>query len=209
MRRSGEGGAAAWAAVATAGLIVATLIAGVSYLFLQREDTPTRATPAFSFELGRVRAVAAEGGNARAEGPAREVHAAMDALYTAAFVDPALWEGGTFSAVLGAFTGPAAERARGDLVDLTLGSAATEVAFVDPGTSRLHLSVLVDGNGSPIAATATARFRARGDLRDGRELTVFHAGRYFLRPVEGQWRISGYDVEGVLEPVDVSPEVSP
>jgi hypothetical protein len=51
---------------------------------------------------------------------------------------------------------------------------------------------------------ATASFHATGALAGGGTLNVIHKGRYVMQPVDGQWRIVTYRVDGKLRPAPPS-----
>ncbi len=163
------------------------------------------ATPAFSFELGRV------GGSSVGE-PAEEadlrrvaeaVRETLDRMYVAGFVDPARWQGGTFPEVLEAFADGARQQAQRDLPLLSLGPDATAIEAIRPKVGRLHMRFLLDVDGEPAAAIATTSFSGGGTLHDGGPVAVRHDGTYYLRPEEGRWLIVAYDVEGSVQPGQV------
>jgi hypothetical protein len=198
------GGGVRWPITfATVVVIVAVLGGGLWYLLRDRGLLGGgRDAPRFAFALGRVKGLgkAGQDGQATLRRTAREVAGTLDAMYTAAFVDPDEWEDGAFPRVLEAFGDRTAGRAREDLDQLTLGPAWAEVSRVRPGTSTLDVRFLLGEEGEPFAAIATAEFQATGDLEAGGTVDVDHAGRYLLRPEDGRWVIIGYQVEGRLKP---------
>ena len=198
--------------VAGAILVLAAVGAGL-WFFLFRGDglLGEKEAPVFLFELRKVESVSL-GGKPSEEtlnSQAEEVQATLDAMYSAGFVDPEQWQNGEFPAVLEAFTDEAAEGARKDLADLTLGAAAQEVESVTPGPSRLDVKFLLTPNKQPFAAVATTTFRAEGVLEQGGILSVLHEGRYLMQRIDGEWLIVGYEVDGKLRPTAATPEGSP
>ncbi|MGH2723529.1 MAG: hypothetical protein ACRDI0_04545 [Actinomycetota bacterium] len=158
-------------------------------------------TPEFTFTVGRVKGLgkADKGSQPRLRRTAGELAGTLDAMYLAAFVDPNKWEEGTFPEVLEAFGADAADRARQDLDELTLGPAWAEMSRVRPDVGTLDVRFLLGGTGKPFAAVAITRFEATGDLEAGGAVEVAHAGKYLMRPEEGRWVIIGYQVDGRLK----------
>lgn len=170
-----------------------------------------RDTPAFRFDLRKVTSVTLDGepSEEALEGVAQELQSTLDAMYSAGFLDPDQWEGGEFPGVLEAFAERAADGARKDLPDLSLGPAAMELDSVTPGRTRLDVQFLLTREEQPFAAVASTRFRAEGVLSDGGTLTVFHEGRYLMQRIDGLWLIVSYDVDGKLRPAARAPGGSP
>jgi hypothetical protein len=199
-------------AVAGAVLIVAAAGAAL-WFFLLRDGGGFLGTgdetPAFRFELRKVSGVALDGKPSKQalKQTARGLQATLDAMYSAGFVDPDQWEDGEFPAVLEAFSVRAAEGARKDLPDLTLGPAVMDLQSVKPGRSRLDVNFLLTPNRQPFAAVATTTFHAEGVLTGGGRLSVLHRGRFVMQRIEGRWLIVSYDVDGKLRPA--KPERSP
>jgi hypothetical protein len=153
----------------------------------------------FSFDLGNVQAspitrtppsevrdVAREAGNGIKE--------TMDELYFRAFVDTGSW--GDYEAAFALFEGRAATRAQADAEVLTLGATASDVfEALDPSTGTLTISVLTNRTDAPVTAIAKVRFEADARLRDGSSAQIVSVGSFFLRPIEGAWRIFAYRVD--------------
>ena len=185
---------------------VAVVVIGVSlWLVLFRKGgvlDDSRDVPEFSFDVRDVRsqAVADEPPGEELERTALDIRGTLDRLYVDGWIDPEQWDGGEFPEVPSLFFGDAAARAGEDLEDLTLGSDAARVTFMDPTFGTMQVSFLIGEDGNPFAAWATTLFRARGELDDGGEIKAQHEGRYLLRPIEDEWLIVGYDVEGRIRP---------
>ena len=154
----------------------------------------------FSFQLGQVQAtpitrtpppelhdVAQEAGAG--------VKETMDQLYFAAFVDQGSW--GDYGPAFELFEGSAAARAEADEEVLTLGpTAGDDFDSIDAASGTLTISVLTDDKDAPVSAVADVEFEATVQGADGGTSTqVVSAGSYFLRQVDGAWRIFAYDVD--------------
>lgn len=169
----------------------------------------------FSFELGRVQATPIT------RTPPPELHDAareaavgiketMDELYLRAFVDDGSW--GDYGAAFDLFDGDAAARAESDQEVLTLGStAADSFDSIEAPAGTLTISVLTDRQDAPVSAVATVAFEATARAVGGGTSTqVVSAGTFFLREVDGAWRIFAYDVDrDDVEAAAASPSGSP
>ena len=117
----------------------------------------------------------------------------MDELYFRAFVDPSSW--GDYGAAFELFDGRAAERAEADGEILTLGPTADDVfESLDRTRGTLAISVLTDRRDVPVTAVAEVRFLADARQTDGTSTQVVSIGSFFLREVDGEWRIFAYRV---------------
>jgi hypothetical protein len=188
--------------------LVLVAVAVGAYLFFRRgeESEPVRraAPPVpFTFARGQTHFVSVAGSASKLTPEQREaaragVDALLNDLYDAAFVTKARWEKGAFTAILPHFAGAAAEQARQDVAELTLGPEAERLQSVKPGEGVLRISFLMSKQ-EPVAAVAEADFQAQGKLLGGGDLAIAHEGKFFLRVVDGAWRIVGYDVDGSLD----------
>jgi len=201
-------GATRWIVVVVTAILLGALGAG-AWWFLLREGAPIELgepehpVPEFSFDLTKVNGTAPGGEVPQQEvqDAAEDIRGTLDRMYVAGFVDPSKWEGGAFPEVLEQFEEGAMEKATEDLALLSVGGAEAEhIAFLEPAEGTLKVRVLVDGDGNAAGAVATTRFVADGELSDGGPLFVIHNGTYFMRPDGGRWLISGYDVNGVVQP---------
>ena len=196
-----ERGAVRWT-VAIGAVLGIAVVGALAWFLLFRDDGLLGPdVPDFSFELDRVKGKGVQGpaGADRLQGPAEDLRDTLDSFYIAGFIDPGKWEDGTFPEALEAFFGPAAQQARRDLENLTLGDTSQRVESVQPKPGLLDVSFLLDGQ-RPFAAVASTSFRATGRLQDGGRLSIQHQGEYVMRIVDGVWRIVGYRVEGNLKP---------
>jgi hypothetical protein len=154
----------------------------------------------FSFELGKVQATPIT------RTPPPELHdtaleagtgvkETLDELYLRAFVDEGAW--GDYGAAFELFEGSAAARAESDQEVLTLGStAADSFDSIEAPAGTLTISVLTDRQDAPVSAVATVAFEATAQAAGGGTSTqVVSTGTFFLREVDGAWRIFAYDVD--------------
>ena len=195
-------------------MVVLLLAAGGVWLWVRSPAAPSPSAgpsptsppspPAYALEvtLRRVKAVPVRGEvkQSKLQTPAEEVRQAFTDLYAAAFVDPALWDGGAFSGIFAHFAPAAREEARQHLDDLTLGRAAEHVSAVRPEWARLDVRFLLGPARVPVAAMASMRFAATAFAGDGVEVAIRHRGDYVLERVEGRWLVTSYRVDGGFGP---------
>jgi hypothetical protein len=129
-----------------------------------------------------------------AEDAATDIKATMDELFFRAFVDTDSW--GDYAGAFAMFDGAAAERAQADAAVLTLGLDANDVydAMKD-ATGRLRISVLMDRKDAPVTAVAKVEFVADAERKDGGTTEIQSTGSFFLRKVDGEWRVFAYRVD--------------
>lgn len=191
-------------------VLVPLVLVGVgvgTYLFLRnREEEPSRppvqAQP-FAFTRGQTHFVSIGGSVEKLTPEQREaarsgVDNVLNDLYDAGFVTKSRWEKGAFSSVFQHFAQAAAEQVEEDLEELTLGPEAQRLQSVKPSNGTLEVDFLLSKQ-DPLAAIAQTEFEARGKLSAGGNLTVTHEGKFFLRLIDGAWRIVGYAVDGSLD----------
>jgi hypothetical protein len=177
-------------------------------------DGGTDGPDGFSFRLGKVQATPiTRTPRSELDDVAREVGAGvketMDELYFRAFVDQGSW--GDYEAAFELFDGRAASRAGSDAEVLTLGSTADEdFDALDGASGTLTVSVLTDAEDAPVTAVAQVEFEATVEARGGSSTQVVSLGSFFLREVEGAWRIFAYQVDrDDVEATAPSPSGSP
>jgi hypothetical protein len=169
----------------------------------------------FSFQLGKVQATTISTTprselNDVARQAGAGVKETMDELYFRAFVDQGSW--GDYEAAFELFEGRAATSAGSDAEVLTLGSTASdEFEALDEASGTLTVSVLTDAKDAPVSAVAKVEFEATVEARGGGTSTqVVSIGSFFLRQVEGAWRIFAYEVDrDDAEAAATSPSGSP
>jgi hypothetical protein len=153
----------------------------------------------FGFDLGNVRASPITNTppsqlleTAREAGTG--IKATMDELYFRAFVDSGSW--GDYTEAFELFDGETAARAEADVEVLTLGPAANErFERVRAPGGTLTIAVLTDAKDAPVTAVAEVRFLANAEGTDGTATEISSTGAFFLRKVDGSWRIFAYRVD--------------
>jgi hypothetical protein len=188
--------------VAIAVVVVALLVIGGVLLLggdLPVIDGGPDGPGAFAFELGNVTAsptsdtppselrdVASEAGTGIKE--------TIDELYFRAFVDTGSW--GDYEAAYELFDGRAATRAEADAEVLTLGPTANDTYDrLEDASGSLTIAVLTDRQDVPATAIAEVRFEATAEAGGGRATQIESVGTFFLREVDGAWRIFAYRVD--------------
>ena len=189
----------------------------IAAILLSRGDVPLidDGTTGFGLELGKVQATPTT------RTPPPELHDAaleagaavketLDELYFSAFVDEGSW--GDYGAAFELFDGAAAARAESDAEVLTLGSAAGETFdSLDAPSGTITILVLTDRQDAPVSAVADVEFEATARGAGGGASTqVVSVGSFFLRQVDGAWRIFAYQVDrSDVETGGASPSGSP
>lgn len=153
----------------------------------------------FSFALGNVQASPiTDTPPPQLKDIAREAGASiketMDELYFRAFVDSSSW--GDYAAAFELFEGEAAASAELDTEVLTLGPTANDdfEAMASP-SGTLTIAVLTDKKDVPVTAVAEVQFLADAQRKDGTSTEISSSGSFFLRQVDGAWRIYAYRVD--------------
>ena len=118
----------------------------------------------------------------------------MDELYFKAFVDQGSW--GDYSDAFALFEAKAATRAEADSDVLTLGpTAGDEFEVLNPTSGTITISVLTNAKDAPVTAVAEVEFLADATRTDGGTTEIASTGSFYLRRVDGTWRIFAYDVD--------------
>ena len=183
------------------GIIVGlAAIAAAAWFLLAGGGPLDNETADFSFELGKVggSSVADRASEGELADAAEQIRETLDAMYVVGFVDDSKWKDGTFPEIYDAFVDKIEPRVRHDLPNLSLGDDASKIDSVDPVTGRLSVRFLVDGEQELIGATAHAIFAANATATDGGNVAIQHDGTYYLKPLDGEWLIDAYEVEGIV-----------
>jgi hypothetical protein len=153
----------------------------------------------FSFHLGNVQASPITATPpSELKDTAREagtgIKETMDELYFRAFVDTGSW--GDYGAAFDLFDGAAKTRAEADIDVLTLGPTANDdVEALSAPSGTLTISVLTDKKDAPSTAVAEVQFLADAQRKDNTTIQISSIGSFFLRQVDGAWRIFAYRVD--------------
>jgi hypothetical protein len=174
---------------------------GESFIPFVGSNEPKIPTPPFAFKIKQVKAnTTTDAGPSKvirvAKDAAGQVKSQLDILYYDAFVDPKHWDGDDYDDVWDLFDSGAKDQAESDIQTLTLGEGAGDVYdFVQPHKGGLTIHVLTDASNQPAEALAQVTFTAVATLDDGTYTKIVSTGHYFLKPVDGQWRIYSYDIK--------------
>ena len=196
------GGVSAAAVLVAAGIVFAILARdGGSPNAVPPSPTTPTATPAFAFHIQRVVPVptVATQTMKSVTGPAQQASkqavATLGSFYSEAFLNPVNWRAGEYDSAWSMFDAPAAQRARADGGTLTAGADAGS-AFTDirPAGGVASTQVLVDPRGNPVWVAARVTFSATGSDANGTTTLLVSAGHYFLRRLDGGWKIVAFDV---------------
>jgi hypothetical protein len=191
--------------------IVIVAIAVAAYVIVSRgsDGTPdgsggvattSAATPPFDFSVESAVAVPTSGTPAKKlRGPANQAAAnvatTMSHLYAAAFLDPQIWNSGTYDAVWTFFEPSAALAARRATDDLTAGrDAGDSYTEITPDKGKLDVKVLFDERDKPVAYSAEVEFSADAVGEDLDVTKLSSSGTYFLQPTSKGWRVTSFDV---------------
>jgi hypothetical protein len=158
-------------------------------------------TPEFRFDVAKVKANTTTETRPkkvlpRAKKAAEGVRTSLDVVYFDGFVDPDHWDGGDYDDVWAVFDDGAREQAKNDVKTLTLGDDVGDVyEFVQPDKGVVAVNVLTGPNDEPSQVLAKAFFSATAEHDDGTYTKITSSGTFFLRQVDGDWRIISYDVD--------------
>lgn len=162
---------------------------------------PDRAIPDFTFRAGKTVAVptvanqSAKQLKGDAQRASRETTAIVDDLYTAAFLDPDNWTNGTYDSAFEVFDESAGQEARSSVAALTAGASAGETFNdIQPGHGAIESEVLMDAKGNAARVVARVTFTAEATNKDGSITLFVSEGEFFLRSVDGDWKVVAFEV---------------
>ena len=163
--------------------------------------SPALPTPDFHFRGSKAVAIptTASGSAKKLKGPAEqaagETTGVIHQLYTSAFLDPGNWQNGTYDSLYEVFTSSAAAQAKAHADVLTAGPRAGDTfANIQPGKATIESDVLMDAQGHPFTVVAKVTFTAQGTVTDGPTTLFVSKGQFFLRRIDGNWKVVAFDV---------------
>ena len=188
-------------ALVAAGIVLFMVVSGGDGGGLIGGDDEDEAAPPFDFRVGRVRVerVIADADTSALKTEAQalvtdDITPVIDALWTDGFLDSANWRQGDYEELYALFEGDAAATAQSSVDVLTLGAAAgEEFERVTPDRGGITYTVLFDRDNNPDTVTASVRFRATAELKDGTFVVIVSAGQLFLQESDG-WKVIAFDV---------------
>lgn len=149
-------------------------------------------------------------GNGVANDVANKVATLVDTYYNIAFVQPSHWHGGAHPELPSLFTSDAAATVGPNLQTLALGSAAANLAKVQPTVQGLGvIGVLIEPNLSPSYATVGTHFEGTGapSTAGGTTVHITVDAQFFVDA--SSYKIAGYDVTMSINGVAKSASYNP
>jgi hypothetical protein len=163
--------------------------------------SPALPTPDFQFRGAKAVPIATVATQSTkklknpAQEAARQTTGVIHQLYTSAFLDPANWQSGTYDSAYALFSSSAAAQAKASADVLTAGPQAGDTfTDIQPGKATIQSRVLMDLRGNPFTVVAKVTFTAEGTQTDERTTLLVSSGSFFLRRVNGDWKIVAFDV---------------
>jgi hypothetical protein len=144
-------------------------------------------------------------GIAASQAAASSVQSALSAFYDQSFLDPGTWTRGVPATAWNVFSPGLRSRAEQDSASLALGAQIPTLVRLSVTEASLSIRVLVNPRGGAEIAAADVRFIARGDLKDGRSVSLTNRASFLFQSVGGRWLIVGYPAAST----DVATEPSP
>jgi len=190
-------------------LLVALIIAGVTFLLTNRSGSPTHAAqrppsspaapPRQPFLLPDPTITVSLLGPAKSWSAATplagQIQTDLSTFYDRVFVDPHTWSTGVPSDAWSLFAPDVQSRAEADAASLTIGSEAIhDVTALTVTHATLAIRVLLDGAGRPRLASADVTFDATGTVTGGAPLTITNRATFVFRAFSGQWLVVAYPV---------------
>lgn len=148
--------------------------------------SPRAEKPSVAFRAGEVRGIDAHDrpeAQSRAQEEAAKVIELLNQIYLNAFVDPALWKGGTHPQLAGFFTQEAQAGVAPNLSALSLAELAGEVKRVKPTRAEASKITLLIEEGLDVAfGSASIVFEARGEAkaRKAGNINFVQTANFFL-----------------------------
>lgn len=166
------------------------------------DGEPERTTPAFDFETSKAIAIASDASakqkdlQAEATRVANETTPLIDSLYTEGFLDPDNWTVGAYDEAWEVFDENSRVEAQTQGDALTAGPAAGDTfTDIQPVRGVLETRVLVGPDGEAVSVVAIVNFIAQGSMEGGSRTLFRSEGQYFLRQVNGEWKVVGFEVD--------------
>jgi hypothetical protein len=163
--------------------------------------SPPSVTPDFNFKGMKTAAVptvtsqSAKNLEKPAQAAAQQTTGVIHQLYSSAFLDPANWQSGSYDSVYALFSRSAAAKAKASADVLTAGPRAGDTfADIQPGKATIQSQVLMDSRGNPSTVVAKVTFTALGTQTEGPTTLFVSSGSFFLRKVNGDWKIVAFEV---------------
>lgn len=149
-----------------------------------------------ALELGEVRSVDPQDrpdSLQKARGEAPKVVALVNTFYSAAFLDPAKWQGGQHPDLVGLFTAEAQPSVGPNLVNLALSDLSDKIERVEAKAQRVdRLTFFVEDDGSLPVGVASVTFEGTGKTGEGDDVQIKHNAQFWLQREGDSYKISAY-----------------
>lgn len=159
------------------------------------QEPPVREA---DFQLGEVRAVDPQarpdsGDKASVEAP--KIAALMNSYYSAAFLDPAKWQGGQHPELAALFTAEARPGLAANLGKLALADLSQQIERVVPQKQSVDkVTFFVEDDGSLPIGVATVSFEGIAEPSgEGPDVPIAHGAHYWLQREGEGYLISAFE----------------
>jgi hypothetical protein len=161
----------------------------------KEEEKPKAAEAAF--QMGEVRAIDPQSrgdSGAKAAVEAAKITTLMNNFYSAAFLDPAKWQGGQHPDLAPLFTAEAQPGQAANLGNLAMSDLSDKIESVTSNVQNIdRLTFFVDTDGSLPLGLASVSFEAVGKPTDGGEdVVIRHAASFWLQREGEDYKISAF-----------------
>lgn len=161
----------------------------------QIDEEPQAAEAAF--QLGEVRAIDPQSrgdSGAKAAVEAAKITTLVNNFYSAAFLDPAKWQGGQHPDLAGLFTAEAQPGLAANLTHLAMSDLSDKIASVETRKQSIDkVTFFVEPDGSLPIGVASVSFEALGKpTGDGEDVIIAHFAHYWLQREGEDYKISAF-----------------
>ncbi len=175
-------------------LLVLALVLGACQ---RDEDTkPKEQKAKAALQLGEVRSVDPQDrpdSGQKAQDEAPKVVALINTFYSAAFLDPAKWQGGRHPELAGLFTAEAQPSVGPNLVNLAMSDLSDKIERVDATAQRIdRLTFFVENDGSLPFGVVSVTFEGVGQTGGGDDVQIKHNAQFWLQRDGDAYKISAY-----------------
>ncbi len=150
-----------------------------------------------AFQLGEVRTIDPQNrgdSGAKAAVEAAKITTLMNNFYSAAFLDPAKWQGGQHPDLASLFTAEAQPGQAANLGNLAMSDLSDKIESVTSNVQNIdRLTFFVDTDGSLPLGLASVSFEAIGKpTADGEDVVIRHAASFWLQREGEDYKISAF-----------------
>jgi len=162
----------------------------------EKEEEKPKAAEA-AFQMGEVRAIDPQSrgdSGAKATAEAAKITTLMNNLYSAAFLDPAKWQGGQHPDLAPLFTAEAQPGQAANLGNLAMSDLSDKIESVEVRKQSVDkVTFFVEPDGSLPIGVASVSFEALGKpTGDGKDVLITHQAGYWLQREGEDYKISAF-----------------